>query len=359
MPSPTGPTLAGLPLLPASLAEAAAAHVLRYPFKVWGFGEDIALRALWDLGSMCAREDLRSFVADLLHRWCEPLPESRLTDHVAPGALLLELHRETGEGAYGEAAHRLAGLYRSFPEVGGVPVHRTDLPDWSGTIWVDCMAMDGPFLSRYAAASGDPAWHDLAAHYLRAYTSALRDPATGLFWHGYDVHTQEHSPCLWARGNGWALHGLVDTLEALPADHPARGELLAVLERLLAALISLQAEDGRWHTILDDPTSPRENSTAALFASAAFKACRLGLVSAWYELAAMLERSVRALTDNASPNGALPISSATPVGQRRTYVEQSLGTFPWGQGPLILTYTEGRRAAQAAKASSLPSGGSA
>jgi unsaturated rhamnogalacturonyl hydrolase len=117
----------------------------------------------------------------------------------------------------------------------------------------------------------------------------------------------------------------------------------------VTALVSLQHPEGRWHTVLDDPTSPIEASTPAFFASGVLKARRLALLSD--DLAAdpvlerMLERAVAALVTDAGADGGLPISDATPVGDRATYVERSIGVFPWGQGPLVLTFTESRLAA--------------
>jgi unsaturated rhamnogalacturonyl hydrolase len=53
---------------------------------------------------------------------------------------------------------------------------------------------------------------------------------------------------------------------------------------------------------------------------------------------------VAALARDAGADGTLLVSSATPVGDRATYVERPLGVFPWGQGPLVLTFVEARRA---------------
>ena len=326
---------------------------MRYPFKVWGFGEDIALRALQEYSAVTGEPEAAKFVQDLVGHWCARATHLAPADHVAPGVTILELFERTNQPIYLEAARRLGNLYLSFAEVDGIPVHRPDLEGLNATIWVDCLALDGPFLTRLALEEPlDRPLLDLATHTVRAYTSALLDGNAGLFRHGYDVQLRRKSDCNWGRGNGWAMHGLVDTLEVLPQDDPARGELTETLNRQTRAVVAVQDESGLWHTVLDDPRSPLENSTAALFASAILKAARLGLLdvpsietSAERPLDEILDRTLRALLRVVQADGGLPVSYATPIGDRTTYVDAPLGIFPWGQGPLILTFVEAVRAA--------------
>src|SRR5690606_25599394 len=129
------------------------------------------------------------------------------------------------------------------------------------------------------------------------------------------------------RGNGWAMHGLVDTIAELSSDHPARTELVAVLTAQVRAVARLQAPGGLWHTILDDAESPLENSTAGFFASAVLKAGRLGLLQP-RDHAALVGRALAALATATTADGGLPISYATPVGEHETYYQAPLGVFP-------------------------------
>jgi unsaturated rhamnogalacturonyl hydrolase len=332
--------------LTEAVARAAAAHATAYPYKLWGFGEDIALRALLDLGDALGDPTYEAFVAGLVLPWARRAPPLVPTDHVAPGGVLLDLAERRKDAATLARALELGGLLTGFPVHDGVAVHRRDLEPWRDTIWVDCMALDGPFLARLARATGDAAWHDHAADALLGYARVLQDDATGLFAHGYDVGTQRPSAVRWGRGNGWALHGLVDTLDALPPDHAGAAEGRARLARLVAALRDLQHESGRWTTVLDDPTSPLEASTAAFYASGVLKARRLGLLPEALAAStnAMLERAQAALALDAGADGDLLVSDATPVGDRASYVDRPLGVFPWGEGPLVLTFIEARRA---------------
>ena len=339
-------TPAAPPALTAATVHAAAAHATAYPYKVWGFGEDIALRALLELADALPEPSLVEFVAEVARRGRRGAPLAP-ADHVAPGVVLLELHERLGEGAFLDDARALGRLLTSFPVADGVAVHRRDLEGWRDTVWVDCMALDAPFLVRLARATGEADMTDHAADALLGYARVLQDADTGLFVHGYDVGTHQASPVRWGRGNGWALHGLVDALEALPPDHAAVPEARDRLARLLAALRDRQHASGRWTTVLDDPTSPLEASTAAFFASGALKARRLALLPAPLagSLEAMIDRAVAAVAEDVGADGGLVVSNATPVGTRATYVDRPSGVFPWGQGPLLLTYLETQRAA--------------
>lgn len=334
--------------LQADVVRAAALRAQRYPYKVWGFGEDIGLRALLELSHVLEDPEPAEFVARLMRDWDATRGPLAPADHVTPGVVLLELHERLGQTSFLDTALELGRLLTSFPVADGVAVHRRDLDAWRDTIWVDCMALDGPFLARLGRTTADGTWTDAAGDALLGYARVLQDE-TGLFVHGYDVGTHRPSAVHWGRGNGWALHGLVDTLEALPPGHSAVAEACERLSRLVAALVASQRPDGRWHTILDDPSSPVEASTPAFFASGVIKARRLALLDGEpigdTALEDMIDRAVAALVAEVGADGGLAVSNATPVGDLATYVDRPTGVFPWGQGPLILTFTEARLAA--------------
>ncbi len=67
-----------------------------------------------------------------------------------------------------------------------------------------------------------------------------RDYKTGLLYHGWDESKQQKwanpqtgtSPNFWGRAMGWYAMALVDVLDYVPANHPQRRELIAILNRL-------------------------------------------------------------------------------------------------------------------------------
>jgi unsaturated rhamnogalacturonyl hydrolase len=275
-------------LVEAEVIEAVAETALRYPYKIWGFGEGMALLGLLRAGERLGRPRWIDAVADLvapsLHR--DPGP----ADHLIPVDVLVELARLRPGLDVGPAVMR-------FNRAVTGPVHR---PDLGGTVWVDCMHTDGPGLPP-----------DRAAAAIEAAAEVLAD-STGLFSHGWDAGTGQANAVHWGRGQGWAMHGL------LAVGSPRLATLLRALE-----LHESGDAGGRWRTIVDDPAAPVEHSVSALVA-AAVPRLPLG------------RRALAAALAALDGDGGLPVSAATPVGGPGVYLSRDTGVFPWGQGPLLL-----------------------
>lgn len=317
---------------------------MNYPFRLWGFGEDVALRGLLEVDRFFDDARCFDFVHDLLKGWCKSRGPLRPEDHVVPGVPLLMMYERTDDSVFLDAAIDLGALYERFGIHDGIPVHRPDLHPWERTIWVDCMYMDAPFLLRLWRTTGQRRWLDLGLQHVTSYAAVLREPTTGLFWHGYDTGTREHSACLWGRGNGWALLGLIETLAVLPIEHHLHSPLQDMLVAQVRSIASLQDSTGSWRTILDDAEAPLENSTAAIFAASLQQAGRLSLLPERLlessDVPGVIARATAAMYEEVGADGDFPVSSATPIGERATYVSQTHGVYPWGQGPVLLSASE-------------------
>lgn len=312
----------------------AASHLLTYPFRVWGFGEGIGIRALMEASTVAYDPLYEGFVRGLFAAWLGRGGPKTFEDHVAPGYELLALYERTGEPALLEAAQRLAALHASFPVHDGIRLHRPDQPGWKRQVWVDCMHVDGPFLARLGRLTGDASLFDIAAHQVLSYARVLQE-SNGLFRHGWEADCGVNGE-LWARGNGWALSGMLDTLGELPAAHRACPEIRQRVEMLLTAFRAHQSLDGLWHTVLVDDTTYVESTLAALLAVALRAAAiRNAFDSQPYD--SMRAAAEQAVIRNIGSKGELRLTSeATPVSERRVYATRRFGVFPWGQGPLVL-----------------------
>jgi rhamnogalacturonyl hydrolase YesR len=157
-------------------------------------------------------------------------------------------------------------------------------------MWLDGVYMAAPFLAEYGLTFGEPAAVDEAANQVLLAEKHLRDPKTGLLYHGWDETHAERwsnpktgtSSQFWGRSLGWYAMAVVDILELLPEGSPRRGELRAVLSRLAKAVVAVQDKpSGVWWQVLDAPgreKNYRESSASAMFVYALAKAVRLGLV---------------------------------------------------------------------------------
>lgn len=286
--------------------------------KIWGFGVGGALAGMARAGDVLEMADFVQWSIDLVQPGLVAAPDP--TDHLVPVTALKTLAELRPGLPIDEPCERWARTVLDAPRLtpGAPRVHRPDFEPWSSTIWVDCMHTDGPGLATLGRL-------DEAVAYAREYADVLqRDD--GLFHHGYDVLTGRGNGVAWGRGQAWALIGLIEVLFLAPDDGLARR-----LDRLVEA-IARHEDAGRWHTVVDEPNSPVENSVAAYVADVVGDGIELGLVDPRY--APMVTRA-RAATLDALAAGGLIVSEATPVGDVPNYVRRATGVFPWGQAPVL------------------------
>lgn len=312
-----------------------ATVAMRWNYRVWGFGEAIALRGLLRTGDLLGDPAPFGFVHGIMRTWLGRGVARTNEDHVGAGRELLELYQRTNDGQFLDAARKLAALNASFPAgPNGARYHRGDTPGWRHQIWVDCMDVDGPFLAALAHATGEDGYFDQAVSELLGYARTLQSD-TGLLFHGFERDCGRNGE-LWARGNGWALMGLVDTLALLPRSHVAWNELQQRTVALVDALADTQHASGLWHTVINDSATYLESTLATMAAYALREAITHGVLEASrYE---EIEHKARAaMHTQIAADGTLQlVSDATPVGARAVYATRPFGTFPWGQGPLLL-----------------------
>ncbi|MCP5111475.1 MAG: hypothetical protein GY953_11635, partial [bacterium] len=210
----------------------------------------------------------RGYVHALLRTWLGKGGPRSPEDHVAPGRELLYFYEHTEEEIFLDAAYRLAYLHGSFPaNKHGARMHRPDQQGWRKHIWVDCMDVEAPFLANLADVTGEDRFFRQAAQELLGYTHALQDESTGLFHHGFEEGCGRNGQ-VWARGNGWALEGLVNTLAVLPSENPSFAELQQRLVALCEGLERHQHESGLWHTVIPGADTYLESTLAAMTAHA-------------------------------------------------------------------------------------------
>jgi rhamnogalacturonyl hydrolase YesR len=319
-------------------AERVARVAASLQYEYWFFGEALAFDGLVLAADAAGREELAASAAMLLRSWLTRLratPAGR-SDAFAPLRTLIHLHAHDPAAGYLEAARKVADYAISQPDHRGAILH--ELRGYPRPmVFVDYLYYVGPYLGLLAQELGEPAYLEAAVRQTIGHIEALRDERTGLFNHVSDPHEEPYS-IAWGRGNGWAMLGLVDTLQVLPADCPGRSEILEVFSSQLAQSFALQSRCGNWHTILDDPDSPLEPSIAAFFVASGLKAQRLGLVRGVDEA---LHLAWCAVLRNLSSNGEYATSMTEwPNRERSAYYRRPLGVNPWGQGCFLRAVAE-------------------
>jgi unsaturated rhamnogalacturonyl hydrolase len=314
--------------------ESIAERTMEYPFKVWGFGEGIALEALWETAQVTRNLRYKQVVLDVFERWLQqPLVEA---DHSAPGMLLLTAYQDTSGERYLDRAIALADYMLTLPrDETGAAFHRPRHPDFHDFIYVDCMEVDAPFLCKLAAVTSNPNYYDAGVHQILSYCELLQDNVTGLFFHQYDGKTKHVNGAFWGRGNGWALLGLVKTLLLLSETHQGYQIIKERLLRLCKALAKCQLPSGNWPTVLDGPKAYPEASLPAMFGYGIQLAILHKIVGDAYQ--ALVDKAWQAMWRSIDDGLLMGVSVATPPGDADHYNSVEIGAgFPWGQGPALL-----------------------
>jgi unsaturated rhamnogalacturonyl hydrolase len=307
-------------------------------YKYWFWGEALAFDALVLAGEVTGRAKLLALAESLLGRWPIEM-RSRVPGHAdvyAPLRALIRLHHVAGKGDYLDSAVKVAKYIVSAPAYRGAFLHR--LEGYAPMVFVDFIYYAGPYLGLLAQTTEDTTLLDCGVTQTLSHLECLQDPLDGFVRHVYDPGRGETNGVAWARGNGWALLGLVDTLEVVPAQHVGRALIEHRFRHLLAACMESQDASGLWHTILNDSRAPLENSTAAFFYAALAKARRLGIASGVDECAA---KAWRATFTRIQPDGQFPISMTEwPDWNPEAYYRRPIGTNAWGQGCFLRAASE-------------------
>lgn len=334
---------------------AAADQLARYPYPFWHYGDSIGFEGLLAAADVLGDPRYEGFVHGAIRAWAGRAEPYRELDNTAPGHAMCLAYERTGDEAILEGASRLArfltgrrtieGAFVSFERAplrepwGGAPLSEEDrvlLAEPGAGVFVDCLHFDPPLFAHLAALTDDAALADLAAEQALAHLRLLLDDS-GLVWHFYLEKTGERYGYGWGRGQGWVLLGLLDLLQYLPRAHPARAELSSALARLAHALAERQAPDGSWPTVVSDPASPPETSTAAFAAAGFERAVELGLLDESFLAPARLAWT--STWSNVDEHGILTgVSGAVWASTAPShYPNVPVGfVVPWGQGPLLL-----------------------
>lgn len=194
------------------------------------------------------------------------------------GSAMLEAYLQTGEQGFRRIADVIAEfMLRKLERREDGAFYRLCPGDYAAdTMWADDMYMSAPFLTRYAAATGQRDALDEAARQFLLYKSYLLIESEGILSHVFDFKYGKATRVPWGRGNGWCLFSLSELLEKLPEDHENRDELLAMFRELCSGVSALQSDSGLWRQVLNEPDAYEEASCTAMFAYTFARGVRFG-----------------------------------------------------------------------------------
>ena len=287
-------------------------------------------------------------------------PEKRQLDDINEGRVLFPVYQMTGKEKYRKAAemlHRTLEQQPRTPE--GSFWHKKIYPD---QVWLDGIYMAQPFEALYQRHFGNGDMSDILKQ-VRIVKERMRDPGTGLYYHGYDASRKAFwanpetglSRCFWLRALGWFFMALADLSEILP-DGVEKNEIDGIF-RDLAEHITCYADPdtGLYWQVVDQggrEGNYLESSGSSMIACGMLKGTRLGVLDK--DFATKGRKTFQALADrliwkDGEPElgGICLVAGLGPENNRRRdgsfeyYVsEPVVANDAKGVAPFVLCYTE-------------------
>ena len=281
---------------------------------------------------------------------------------------LLEIYNATGEKKYYEFAdafidHRVQedGTITKY----SVEEYNIDNVNAGKTLFA-LYALNGKEKYRKAI---DLIYDDIF-HQFANVVKYMRDPKTGLYYHGYDASKKAFwcnketglSQNFWLRALGWYSMALLDTLSKCEPGEEYKAEydnLKKVFVDLIDSMLKFQDESGMWYQLPalgGQEPNYLETSGSAIMAYSLLKGARLGFLPESYRayglkaFQGICDRYLKEKDGHLSLGGICLVAGLGPEDNRRRD-----GSFEYymsepiveddakGVGPLLLAYTEMRR----------------
>ncbi|KAI7259546.1 hypothetical protein KC345_g10286, partial [Hortaea werneckii] len=204
---------------------------------------------------------------------------------VAPANALLSAYQETGDPELGKLCREVAdySVHEALRTTNGGFAHvwgpgAGGLDDYRNQLWIDTLFMAGIYILRFGLFDQNRTCLEEALHQFDIHIDCQFDPDRGLFAHGY--HCLDKTPLgeHWGRGNGWAAVSVIELLGLMKGQPYATTRYEEVFKRQMESVYRLRMKDGMLRTLLDVEESYLETSASALFAYAALKGYRLGIL---------------------------------------------------------------------------------
>ena len=207
-------------------------------------------------------------------------------------------------------------------------------------VWLDGIYMLQPFISRFAARTGDEAQLALVQERLDWVASTMLAPS-GMYYHACNSR-DDVCPYHWTRAMGWYGMAMVDVMESLPEQYMDARK--AALKTFADGMLKYQKESGLWTNVADWPateTNRLEVSGTAMMVYTILKGVRKGWLDESYRDAAV--KAFVAMAERKLVDGRLEdIYLKASANNTNNYElpEYYLPDEGKGSGPFIMAYSE-------------------
>lgn len=207
-------------------------------------------------------------------------------------------------------------------------------------VWLDGIYMLQPFISHYAAKSGDKAQLALVQERLNWVKESLLAP-DGMYWHAAN---SKADPCRfhWTRAMGWYGMAMVDVMEVMPEEYME--ERKEALKIFVDGMLKYQDESGLWANVADwdvTETNRLEVSGTSMIVYTILKGVRNGWLDESYKDTAI--KAFVGMTERKLDAGGLhDIYFKATANNTDNYQDTQfyLTDEGKGSGPFIMAYSE-------------------
>lgn len=213
-------------------------------------------------------------------------------DAANPAKLLFNLYDKTKDNRYLKVIQEIRAQLENQPRTAsGGFWHKQIYP---GQMWIDGLYMAEPFYTEYTVKYEDgKALEDIAKQF-ELVQNHLVDKKTGLTYQAWDESKEiawanpetGTSPTIWARGIGWYMMALTETLEYYPKTNPKYKTLTGYLNQMAKSVEKHKSVSGLWYQVADKPDLKgnfSESSSSAMIIYSLAKGADKGYLAANYK----------------------------------------------------------------------------
>lgn len=213
-------------------------------------------------------------------------------DCANPGKLLFNLYEITKDNRYQTVIKQLRTQLETQPRTAsGGFWHKQIYPN---QMWIDGLYMAEPFYTQYTVKYENGKALDDIAKQFELVQNHLVDKKTGLVYQAWDESKEiawanpetGTSPTIWARGIGWYIMALVETLDYFPKNHPKQKELKEYLNQIAKSAVEYKSPSGLWYQVADKPElkgNYLESSASAMIIYSLAKGADKGYLASSYK----------------------------------------------------------------------------
>ena len=289
-------------------------------------------------------------------------------DNVNAGKTLFSLYEINGKEKYRKAIELIYSQVQTQPRTPeGNFWHKKIYPN---QVWLDGMYMGQPFYMEYETKFNNKKNYADIFGQFKVVVEKLRDPETGLYYHGYDASKEIFwcnketglSENFWLRALGWYSMALLDTLAKYEPTEAFQNDyewLKGVFKDYVDSMLKFQHESGLWYQLPalgGKEPNYLETSGSAIMAYSLLKGVRLGFLPESYReyglkaFDGICKDRLKEKNGSLSLGGICLVAGLGPANDLRRD-----GSFEYymsepvveddakGVGPLLLAYTELRR----------------